>query len=76
MIHLHHQWYSVHLYHVYINRFLLRIFIKDVEWLSGVLGNVKESYLIDKFNHGDFIWSPRLAELVNLPITNFIQPPF
>lgn len=42
------------------------------------LGNLKGAMKVNSptFSHGDFVWSPRLAELVNLPVIDLLPSPF
>ena len=42
------------------------------------LGNLKGSLRVENptFNHGDFVWSPRVAEYVHLPVIDLLDPPF
>lgn len=42
------------------------------------LGNLKGAIRVSSptFSHGDFIWSPRLAELVHLPVIDLLPSPF
>nr|CAH0102067.1 unnamed protein product [Daphnia galeata] len=51
---------------------------EDVAWLKPRLGNLKGSIRVDSpsFSHGDFIWSPRLAELVHHPVIDLLPSPF
>lgn len=53
-------------------------FKQDVAWLIPRLGNLKAAIRVDSptFSHGDFIWSPRLAELVHLPVIDLLPSPF
>jgi hypothetical protein len=52
--------------------------IKDLSWLIERLGSLKAAIRVDSpgFTHGDFIWSTRLAELVNLPVIDLIPSNF
>lgn len=61
-----------------MNFFLNYFFLKDVAWLKPRLGNLKGSIRVDSpsFSHGDFIWSPRLAELVHHPVIDLLPSPF
>lgn len=42
------------------------------------LGNLKGTLRVNSssFSHGDFIWSPQLAELVHLPVIDLLPSPF
>ncbi|XP_057368505.1 gastric triacylglycerol lipase-like [Daphnia carinata] len=51
---------------------------QDVAWLKGKLGNLKGSLRVPSptFSHGDFVWSPRVAELVHKPAIDLLPSPF
>ncbi|XP_046459313.1 gastric triacylglycerol lipase-like [Daphnia pulex] len=52
--------------------------IEDLSWLIERLSCLKAAIRVDSpgFTHGDFIWSTRLAELVNLPVIDLIPSNF
>lgn len=52
--------------------------VEDVSWLMARLGNLKGTLRVNSssFSHGDFIWSPQLAELVHLPVIDLLPSPF
>ncbi|XP_046645897.1 lipase lipl-4-like [Daphnia pulicaria] len=51
---------------------------EDVAWLKERLGNLKGSLRVESpsFTHGDFVWSPRVAELVHFPAVDLLPSPF
>ena len=46
--------------------------IQDVEWLTSQLPNLRQSFLVDKFNHLDFLWAIEVDRYVNNRILDIL----
>jgi hypothetical protein len=46
--------------------------IQDVEWLTSQLPNLRQSFLVDQFNHLDFLWAIEVDRYVNNRILDIL----